>query len=258
MSIIKNVEQKLKEIIAKSGYELENVVLQESGRRDLGEYQLNDAMQLAKKYGKAPREIANDIVKELEKESMFTNINIAGPGFINLSLSQEFLLNSLKLIDEDINNNIDKVESRKIMLDYGGANIAKTLHVGHLRSANIGEALKRLARFLGHEVIADVHFGDIGRQSGMVISEIKRRMPSLPYFDSNYQGDYSEVILPITEEDLTEIYPQASTRAKEDEQVMEEVITITKELENGHKGYTALWDKIKKLSIEDIKESIKN
>ena len=136
---------------------------------------------------------------------------------------------------KDINHNIDKHDKKLIFMDYGGANIAKTLHVGHLRSADIGEALKRLSVTLGYDVISDVHFGDIGRQSGMVIYEMRERFPNLNYFDENYEGEYED--LPITKEDLQEIYPAASNKAKEDEQIMDEVRNITIQIENGHRVY---------------------
>jgi len=252
MSIIKELEKEVEKTIKKAGYEVENFVFVPSSRPDLGDYQINDAMSLAKIYQENPRVIAEKIVKELELDQRFTNINIAGPGFINVTLTDEFLISSMNKILEDINNNIDRVSPKKIMMDYGGANIAKTLHVGHLRSANIGEAVKRLARLLGHEVISDVHFGDIGRQSGMVISEIKERYPHLPYFDASYTGDYEEVDFTITPEELGEIYPTASGKAKESEEKMAEVVEITKQLEKGHKAYTALWNKIKEVSIKDI------
>ena len=170
MSIIKKINEELTEIFNNIGYEVEQVNLQPSGRKDLGDYQINDAMTLAKKYHQNPREIAEKIKKELEKSNKFTNINIAGPGFINITFQDEFIYEFLNEINKDINNNIDKVAKKKVIIDYGGANIAKALHVGHLRSANIGEAVKRLAKTLGYETIGDVHFGDIGRQSGMVIS----------------------------------------------------------------------------------------
>ncbi len=252
MSIIKELEKEVEEKIKKAGYKSENFVFTPSSRPDLGDYQINDAMALAKVYQEPPRAIAEKIVKELEMDNRFTNINIAGPGFINITLSDEFLISSMNKILEDINNNIDRVSGKKIMMDYGGANIAKTLHVGHLRSANIGEAVKRLARLLGHEVISDVHFGDIGRQSGMVISEIKERYPHLPYFDEEYRGNYDKIEFSITPEELGEIYPTASIKAKEDETKMEEVIEITKELEEGKAAYVSLWNKIKEVSIEDI------
>ena len=164
MSIIKNITKELKEIVKTAGYDVENLILQPSGRKDLGQYQLNDAMPLAKKYGKAPRVIAEDIVKLLEQDKRFTNINIAGPGFINITLTDEYLVELLNQISGNIEENIDKEEPKKIVIDYGGANVSKALHVGHLRSANIGEALKRLAKLLGHDVLGDAHLGDYGNQ----------------------------------------------------------------------------------------------
>ena len=193
MSILKDLEKDVKKIINKAGYEVENFVLETSNRRDLGEYQINDSMPLAKKYHKNPREIAEDIVKELEKDNRFTNINIAGPGFINISLSDSYIIDILNSINDDVFNNIDKKEKKKVIIDYGGANVAKALHVGHIRSANIGEALKRLANLVGYEAIGDAHLGDFGRPLGVVIKEIKEMYPDLPYFDESYQGDYSEV-----------------------------------------------------------------
>ena len=252
MSIIKELEQKIKKLVNNAGYELDNIVLESSSRPDLGDFQLNDAMKLAKIYHESPHAIAEKITASLRTDSTFTNVNIAGPGFINLSLSDHFLTESMNKISEDINNNIDKMDPKNIFMDYGGANIAKTLHVGHLRSANIGEALKRLAQKLGHHVISDVHFGDIGRQSGMVISEIKRRNPNLEYFNPNYQGNYDDIEFNITPDELGEIYPKANILAKNDEKIMAEVVQITADLENGHPGYKALWNKIKQVSIEDI------
>lgn len=252
MSIIKNVEEIIKQDIKKAGYEADKVVLEISGRPDLGEYQINNAFNLGKQSHCNPREVADKIVIELEKEEIFTNINIAGAGFINISFTDNFYIKVLNELLENLDNNIDKHEKKKIFMDYGGANIAKTLHVGHLRSADIGEALKRLTETLGYEVISDVHFGDIGRQSGMVIYEMMERFPNLVYFKEDYNGEDEE--LPIVKEDLQEIYPTASNKAKENENVMNKVREITIQIENGHKGYSTLWEKIKKLSIEDIKE----
>ena len=252
MSYIKMIEKDIVDIFKRVGYEVESVELTTSNRPDLGDFQLNDAMKLAKSYHENPHVIAEKIKEELEKDDKFTNVNIAGPGFINISISSKALIEFLNSLNDDITNSFDKRKKKKIFIDYGGANIAKTLHVGHLRSANIGEALKRLARAMGNEVIADVHFGDIGRQSGMVISEIKRLHPDLKYFADDYNGE--EVDFSITAEELGEIYPRASLASKEDESRMEEVRQITADLENGHPGYTALWNKIKSVSIEDIKK----
>ncbi len=253
MSLIKTLEKEIKNIIESSGYNLENFVLQPSSRPDLGQYQINDSMVLAKKYGKNPRDIATDIVKELEKDKRFTNINIAGPGFINISLTDEYLTELLNMINTDITSVIDKKEPKKIILDYGGANVAKALHVGHLRSANIGEALKRLATLLGYEVLGDAHLGDYGRPLGFVVLEIKKRYPNLPYFDPSYTGDYSEIELPITNEELEKIYPEASRKAKEDENYLEEGRNVTAKIQNHVPGYYDLWKKVVDISKADIK-----
>lgn len=254
MSIIKTLTKDLQKIVSQAGYEVENLILQPSGRKDLGQYQLNDAMTLAKKYGKNPRMIAEDIAKELEKDNRFTNINIAGPGFINITLTDEYLVEIINKISKNIEENIDKEQPKKIIIDYGGANVAKALHVGHLRSANIGESLKRLARLLGHDVLGDAHLGDYGRPLGLVVLEIKKMYPELPFFDENYTGDFSEVELPITNEDLEKIYPLASIKAKEDESYLEEGRDVTAKIQSKVRGYYDLWKKVIEISKADIKE----
>ena len=172
MSSIKKIELIIKDCLKNIGYDVDRVLLVPSNKKELGEYQVNNSFALAKEYHENPIEIANKIKEELEKNSNFTNVNVAG-GFVNISFSDSFYLENMNNILEDINNNIDKEDKKKIFMDYGGANIAKTLHVGHLRPADIGEAVKRLAETLGYETISDVHFGDIGRQSGMVIYELR-------------------------------------------------------------------------------------
>lgn len=254
MSIIKKLNEDIEKLVEKAGYKVENLILQPSGRRDLGEFQLNDAMTLAKTYHKAPRIIAEDILKVLEQDGRFTNLNIAGPGFINITLTDKYLGELLTKIYEDKNLNIDKRPKKKIVLDYGGANVAKALHVGHLRSANIGEALKRLAILLGYEVVGDAHLGDYGRPLGLVVLEIKKRYPNLPYFDETYTGDFSEVNLPITNSDLEEIYPFASNKSKEDEMYLDEARDITFKIQNHERGYYDLWKKVVEISKKDIKQ----
>ena len=228
MSTIKNVEEIIKNHIINAGYNIESVILVPSSRKELGQYQVNNAFSLAKENHTNPMEIANKIKEELDKDSIFTNVNVAG-GFVNISFSNEFYLENLNKMLEDIDFNIDKESKKTIFMDYGGANIAKTLHVGHLRPADIGEAIKRLTLKLGVDVIADVHFGDIGRQSGMVIYEMRERVPELNYFRDDYDGNGDP--LPITEKDLEEIYPVATAKAKENEEVMDEVHRICIELE---------------------------
>ncbi len=254
MSIIKTLETDIKKIIEDLGYSLDKFTLEVSKRKDLGDYQINDCMNLAKAYSKNPRIIAEEIKEKLVQDYRLKNINIAGPGFINLSLSDKFLIDTINLLNEDIDNNIDKKEFKKIIMDYGGANVAKALHVGHLRSANIGEALKRLARKLGYEVISDAHLGDYGRPLGLVIVEIKNMYPDLPYFDINYKGNYSEIELPITNSDLERIYPVASLKSKTDEKYLDEARIITTKIQNHEKGIYDLWKKIIDISKKEIKE----
>lgn len=254
MSIIKDLEKDIKNIIEKAGYNLEKFTLQPSSRPDLGDYQINDAMSLAKTYHKNPHDIAEDIKNELEKDARFTNLNIAGPGFINITLTNEYLKKLLNMINTDVNVVIDKREKKKVILDYGGANVAKALHVGHLRSANIGEALKRLAILLGYEVLGDAHLGDYGRPLGLVVLEIKKRYPNLPYFDKTYTGNYQEIELPITNDDLEQIYPEASRKSKEDEAYLEEARDITAKIQNHVPGYYDVWKKVVEISKADIKK----
>lgn len=251
MSLLRTIEEDLTKKMNEASIPIEKVTLLESKRKDLGDYQLNDAMSLAKILHKSPMLIAEDMKKVLEESNYFSKVEIAAVGFLNVTLKDELLVDFVNNYYNSDSKDVDKLVNKKIFLDYGGANIAKTLHVGHLRSANIGEALKRLTKRLGQEVICDVHFGDIGRQSGMVIYELRNRYPNLNYFKEEESNNWDE--LPITAKDLEEIYPVASTKAKEDENIMDEVRLITKELEEGKPNYVALWDKIKKLSIEDIK-----
>ena len=256
MNFLNTVEKDILNKFKENGIPLDEVQLITSSKKELGDYQINDAMKLAKVMHKSPRDIAEDLVKCLEETGYFKNINIAGAGFINLSFKDELLTEYVEKVIKDSAKDVEKLNEERIIIDYGGANIAKTLHVGHLRSANIGEAIKRLARHLGKEVISDVHFGDIGRQSGMVIYELKQRYPNLNYFSGKEETTWDE--LPITGKDLEEIYPTASNKAKENEDIMNEVREITAELESGkNKGYVALWNKIKSLSIEDIKSIYK-
>ncbi len=250
MSFIKETEEYLINLLSRLGYELDNVVLECSSRRDLGEFQINCAMSLAKKYGKNPREIAQTIVDNLDDR--FDNVNIAGPGFINVSINKNKLLEKMNNSINNFDELIDKQEKKKIIIDYGGANAAKALHVGHMRSANIGESLKRLAIALGNDVIGDVHLGDLGRQSGMVISEIKKRKPNLCYFDPNYKGEYPK--LEVTPEELAIYYPTASAAAKEDPERMEEVRQITAYVDEGKEPYFSMWKDIVEVSGNEIKK----
>lgn len=253
MNFLSKQEKLIKQVINDLGYNVSEVSLIPSSRKEFGDYQYNGVMNIAKELHQNPREIALLIVDKLKENKDLVNVNVQGPGFINISFSNEALISYLNEMSKNININYESDTKKTIFLDYGGANVAKTLHVGHLRSANIGEALKRLAEALGNKTISDVHLGDWGRPLGLVILEISKRHPNLCYFDDNYTGDYPEES-PVTNEDLMEIYPTASIKAKEDEKYLEEARIVTKKLQEGHKGYNELWKQILKVSSEDIKK----
>ena len=252
MTKFQELENLLNNICKNIGYD-DKVTLSLTNRPDLGEYQINDAMKLAKIYHKSPLIIANEIKDEIKENSYFENVNVAGSGFINISLSNQFLIEFLNEIKDNILKNVNMQEKKKIVIDYGGANVAKSLHVGHLRSANIGEALNRLAKLVGHETIADVHLGDSGLQAGIVVMEIENMFPDLICFKKDYNGE--DFKLPITKEDLKVIYPTGSIKTKENENLLEKARQITYQIQNNHIGYSKLWDKITELSIKDIKET---
>ena len=251
-SFIEKEELYIKKIIETCGYEIDDVTLNISSRPEFGDYQFNGIMSLAKKYGKNPREIAQEIVDKILEEKRYEDINIAGPGFINITFSNQQLIDHVNELNNNIELNYYNDSPKTIFLDYGGANVAKALHVGHLRSANIGEALKRLLNAMGNKTMSDAHLGDWGRPIGLVMTEISKRNPELPYFDKNYNGEYPTES-PVTNDDLMEIYPLASTKAKEDENYMEEAREITARFQSGEKGLMALWNHIMDVSKADIK-----
>lgn len=248
MSLITNTEKYLTKTINDLGYAIEYVKLEKSKMPEYGQYQINVAMQLAKAYGKNPREIAENIVGSLDKR--FTNVNIQGPGFINVTFTDEVLIENLNKAIDNFDEFVDKSEKKRtIILDYGGANIAKELHVGHLR-CNIGEAIRRLLNVFGDKTISDVHWGDFGTPIGLVIREIKEMYPDLPYFDESYTGEYPSVS-PVTNEELGIIYPRASKRKKEDEAYAEEAKNYTEQFQKGVRGIKALWRHIVDTSKPD-------
>lgn len=253
MSVINDIENQITKLINGLNYDVEHVVLKPSSRPDLGDYQINEAMMLGKKYHKSPRDIATEISDLLSKSDNFVNVNIAGPGFINITFSDKFLINSLNKMSKLKENNIDYPEKRKILIDYGGANVAKELHVGHLRSANIGEALKRLSKLLKNTVIGDVHLGDWGLPLGLVLKQIKEEQPNLIYFDETYKGPYPNVS-PVTPKDLARIYPLASKKKSEDPDYLADAQEITNKIQTGVPGYRALWKHVVETSKADIKE----
>ena len=242
----------------KAGYDKQYAKVTLSNRPDLCEYQCNGAMAAVKVYRKAPIMIANDVVAALEGSMCIEKVEAVNPGFINITLDAEFVASYLKKMNTEDKLGVGEPEHKKtIMVDYGGANVAKALHVGHLRPAIIGESVKRIGRYVGHEVIGDVHLGDWGSQMGLVMMELKRRQPELPYFDENFEGEYPTES-PFTIEELGEIYPTASAYAKENEEFKEAALQATYQLQNGHRGYTALWRHIMDVSLPDLKQNYSN
>ena len=250
MNLISKLELNLKNVLENLGYN-DDVKMNVSNRPDLGDYQYNGAFKLARVYKKNPNIIADEIIVALATDKNFKNVSNAN-GFINFSLSDECLINYVNEIINDFSINTYKEDSKTIFLDYGGANVAKTLHAGHLRSANIGEALKRLCEDVGHKTISDVHLGDWGRPMGLIILEISKRYPDLPFFDKNYNGEYP--MCPVTLSELNEIYPYASNIAKENEEYLNEARAMTTRLQKREKGIYDLWKSFFKLSVDDIKD----
>ena len=249
------MEAVIKEAFAASGYDEKFARVNVSNRPDLCEYQCNGAMAAAKTYKKAPIMIANDVVEKLKEQAIFSMAEAVNPGFINLKLAPAFLASYLNDMQADENLSIEKTKNPKtIIIDYGGPNVAKPLHVGHLRSAIIGESIKRMGRFLGHKVIGDVHLGDWGLQMGLIITELRKRSPELVYFDENYEGEYPKEA-PFTVSELEEIYPAASGKSKEDEAYKNEALEATLQLQQGRRGYRALWSHIMNVSVEDLKKN---
>lgn len=226
-----------------------------SNRPDLCEYQCNGAMAGAKQYKKAPIMIANEVAQRLADSKIFQEAAAVAPGFLNLKLKEEFLLDYLLDMESDAKFGLEKPERlQKIIIDYGGPNVAKPLHVGHIRSAVIGESIKRICRYVGHEVIGDVHLGDWGLQMGLVITGLQDRQPQLVYFDDSYQGEYPSEA-PFTVSELEEIYPQASARSKEDADFKARAMEATFKLQSGVRGYRALWQHILSVSVADMKRN---
>lgn len=253
-TIISLIQEKLCEAFKEAGYNEKYAKAALSNRPDLCQYQCNGALAAAKEYHKAPMQMAEEVVEILKNSSDFKEISAIKPGFINITLSDGFLseyidkMASSKTFGCEITDNPET-----IVIDYGGANVAKPLHVGHLRPAVIGESIKLTAKYLGHKVIGDAHLGDWGLPIGLIITELKHRKPELPYFNEEFEGEYPEEA-PFTISELEEIYPFASQYSKEHPEYKEEAQKATAQLQSGRKGYLALWQHIINVSVEDLKK----
>lgn len=229
-----------------------------SNRPDLCEYQCNGAMAGAKQYKKAPIMIANEVAAQLQDSAVFGKVEAVAPGFLNLTVKEHFVTEYLKQMKEAEKFGLAAPEKPlKIVIDYGGPNIAKPLHVGHLRSAVIGESVKRILRYCGHEVIGDVHMGDWGQPMGLVITELKERKPDLVYFDESYTGEYPAEA-PFTIAELEELYPTASKKSKEDPEYKARAMEVTFKMQSGVRGYRAIWKHILNVSVTDLKRNYNN
>ncbi len=256
--IVDLLAEELAEAFEGAGYDRSLARVTLSNRPDLCEYQCNGAMAGAKAYKKAPVMIANDVAARLKDSVYMEDVQVVNPGFINIRLRPEKLASYLDEMKQDGELGVEKTKTpQMIMVDYGGPNVAKPLHVGHLRSAIIGESVKRIARKMGHKVLGDIHLGDWGYQMGLIITELKERKPELPYFDEAFEGEYPQEA-PFTIGELEEIYPAASARAKEDEVYREAALNATYLLQNGHKGYMAVWRHIMNVSVADLKKNYRN
>lgn len=253
ISIIKDI---IDTAFKDAGFASADVAILPCNVAGMGDFQCNNAMSMAKEYGKNPREIAQSVVKFVNCGDVVSKIDVAGPGFINITINNDFLGKFVIEYMKNIYENLG-IDNKKIIIDYGGANVAKPLHVGHMRSAIIGESIKRICKFAGNNVLGDVHLGDFGLQMGLVISEIQRRQPNLCYFDKNYMGEYPKNG-PVTIEDLGTLYPEANAKAKADENLMNEAKQATLEFQQGRRGYVALINNILDISKEDLKKTYSN
>lgn len=254
--LIDLISEEVTKAFVECGYDEKYGRVTLSNRPDLCEYQCNGAMAAAKEYKCAPFMISDKIAELLSENEMFSMVESVKPGFLNLKMDEVYLAKYMNDMQKDEGRfGCSKVENpQTIMIDYGGPNVAKPLHVGHLRSAIIGESVKRIGKFVGHEMIGDVHLGDWGLQMGLIITELRLRKPELVYFDENYTGEYPEEA-PFTIAELEEIYPTASGKSKEDEAYKEEALAATNELQQGRPGYRALLAHILNVSVTDLKKN---
>ena len=254
-SITKLLTEKVSAAFEKCGYDSKLGVVTASDRLDLCQFQCNGAFSGAKLYKKAPFMIADDVAAVLKEEGIFGKVEVVKPGFLNLTLTDEYMLELTKEIETDKFNGVPQAEKpQTIVIDYGGPNVAKPLHIGHLRSAIIGESLKRLARACGNTVYGDVHLGDWGLQIGLVIAELNERYPDWKCFSADFNAE-TDAMPELTADLLCEVYPFASKKSKEDDDFKAKAHTATFELQSGREGYIALWKEILKVSIADLKSN---
>ena len=228
-------------------------LVRRSDRPDLADFQCNGAMPAAKTAKRNPRDIAGELVERLKDHPFISDITVAGPGFLNIKVTPELLARRSETIrSSDMAGADPDADKKSIVIDFGGPNVAKPMHVGHLRSAVIGDTLKRICRFLGHDVIGDAHLGDWGLQMGQLIVGLSDEQPDLVYFDEAYAGPYPDEP-PVNMNDLARLYPIASGKSKEDESFRHLCQLATAELQSGRAGYRALIQHFINVSIASLK-----
>lgn len=253
--LIDLISQQVSKAFEAAGFAPELGRVSVSARPDLCEYQCNGCMKAAKEYHKAPIQIAEAVVAQLKENPAFSAAEAVKPGFINLRLAPEYVRDYLMQMSGAEKFGLQgEQEPRTVVIDYGGANVAKPLHVGHIRPAIIGEAVKRIERYMGNRVIGDVHLGDWGLQMGLIIEGIRERQPELPYFDPDFQGTYPKEP-PFTISELEQIYPAASARSKEDPEFSARAHEATLKLQQGNPGYMAIWHHVMDVSVADLKKN---
>ena len=256
--LIDKLTAAVSEAFARAGYDPACGKVTVSNRPDLCEFQCNGAMPAAKAAHKAPVVIAGEVAALLQDSAVFASAEAVNPGFLNLRLREDYLAAHVEEMRRSERPGVaDNAEQRTVVLDYGGPNVAKPLHIGHLRSAIIGESIKRIYRYFGNTVIGDIHLGDWGLQMGLIIAELRERQPELPYFDDDFTGEYPKEA-PFTISELEEIYPTASAKSKTDEAFAKKAHEATYFLQNHKRGYYALWQHIMTVSVADLKRNYEN
>ena len=254
MSLLKDLSQRFGDAFAAAGVDRSAGLVVPSQRPELAQYQCNGALAAAKRVGRNPRDLAQAVLDGLTDREIFASLDIAGPGFINITVTDEYLAGNAQAMEDGDRCGIGAPDSRrKVLVDYGGPNMSKTMHVGHLRASIIGESLKRLFRVAGHEVDGDIHMGDWGMPIGQLIIELERNQPDLSYFDADFTGPYPEES-PVTLDDLSEMYPIVVERCKNEPEEAERARQATFDLQNGRPGYLALWRHYHDVSVAEQKK----
>ena len=258
MSIMSDLSDRFGDAFTSVGLAASWGLVVPSQRPELAQFQCNGALGAAQESGGNPRQIADDVIAAVGDPSLFAELDVAGPGFINMKITDEVISQYTQEMGDDDHLGINQAEpSMRVLVDYGGPNMSKSMHVGHLRASIIGESLKRLFRLAGHQVDGDIHLGDWGMPVGQLIMALQRRQPDLPYFDPDYTGPYPDES-PVTLDDLSEMYPVAAERTKDDRDAAGAARQATFDLQNGRPGYLALWQHFHDVSVAEQRKDFED